>query len=181
MKMRHLPNLLSVSRILISMLLLFLFDNFTAFISFYILAGITDVLDGFIARKLKSASSLGAKLDSIGDFFFYSVLIIYLFKEQKEVVNTYWVFIMVIFSLRMLSIIIGVIKFQKLVMIHTIANKISGILIFFIPIFIMLNIDEIIPIILLVSILASIEEIIMNLTGKKGKIRLNRKSIFLNN
>ena len=61
---------------------LILFSVKTLSISFlvvYFIAGLTDVIDGYIARKTRTTSDLGAKLDSIADVIFYLVLIILLF------------------------------------------------------------------------------------------------------
>ena len=41
-----------------------------AFYVFYIAAGLSDMLDGFVARKTDTVSMLGARLDTIADFVF---------------------------------------------------------------------------------------------------------------
>ena len=41
----------------------------------YTFAGLTDVLDGWLARKTGRASEFGARLDSVADLLFYSVLL----------------------------------------------------------------------------------------------------------
>ena len=46
------------------------------FFCLYALTGLTDVLDGFIARKTKTAGDFGARLDSIADLLFYTVILI---------------------------------------------------------------------------------------------------------
>jgi CDP-diacylglycerol--glycerol-3-phosphate 3-phosphatidyltransferase len=102
----------------------------------YLLAGLTDVLDGYTARKLNAQSTLGAKLDSIGDFVFYVLLIAYLATKHKEIVMPYLLFIIIIFLFRIINIVFGVIKYKQLIMIHTIANKLTGFLVFLLPIII---------------------------------------------
>ena len=49
------------------------------FFAIYALTGLTDVLDGWIARKMGSASQFGAKLDSVADLIFYAVMLIMIF------------------------------------------------------------------------------------------------------
>ena len=81
------PNLLSLFR-LISVLPLTYFSLLnlkTPFLVFYPLAGFSDVIDGYLARKFKTESILGKKLDSLADnlFISFSILWIYLFKIEE--------------------------------------------------------------------------------------------------
>ena len=64
------PNTLSCIRILLSPIFFYTFINGFILISLgiLVLAGITDILDGFIARKTGSTSSKGAYLDVTADF-----------------------------------------------------------------------------------------------------------------
>ena len=39
------------------------------------ISGLTDALDGWLARKLRCESAFGAKLDSVADLLFYAVMI----------------------------------------------------------------------------------------------------------
>ncbi|HUV22495.1 MAG TPA: CDP-alcohol phosphatidyltransferase family protein, partial [Gammaproteobacteria bacterium] len=68
-----LPNLVSATRILIAPLLFaFAIQQMeTWFLGALIFSGLTDVIDGFLARRLKLTSALGAHLDSWGDFVIY--------------------------------------------------------------------------------------------------------------
>lgn len=66
------PNLLTLSRIVavpILVLLLWAPGRFESGLAFalYVMIGITDYLDGYLARKLKTVSRLGAFLDPIAD------------------------------------------------------------------------------------------------------------------
>lgn len=77
--MSYIPNLLSLSRIPLA--LLFLSDSMIArFVSLF-LAGCTDALDGWLARKLKIDSSWGAILDPIGDKCFAAIVFSILWME----------------------------------------------------------------------------------------------------
>ena len=70
-KMRHIPNILSLSRIPFSIALPFLVGSYgAAFLVCYGFAGITDALDGALARRFHWESKLGSKIDSIGDGVF---------------------------------------------------------------------------------------------------------------
>ena len=61
-------NLITILRILASVALLFCPALSPAFFAVYIFAGVTDMLDGFVARRTGTVSDLGAKLDTIADF-----------------------------------------------------------------------------------------------------------------
>lgn len=70
--MRFLPNILTLSRIfLIPLIVLcyylaFPLGNWVSF-SLYVIAGVSDFLDGYFARKLAVSSSLGRMMDPIAD------------------------------------------------------------------------------------------------------------------
>ena len=66
-------NALTVGRMLFSVLLLLLPPDSAAFTMFYLLCGVTDVLDGFAARRLHTESDRGARLDSAADLLFAAV------------------------------------------------------------------------------------------------------------
>ena len=60
--MRQLPNTLSALRLLGAIALLFCDVKGIAFWSVYLFCGISDMLDGFLARKLNAATPFGAVL-----------------------------------------------------------------------------------------------------------------------
>ena len=66
-------NTVTFSRIAASIVLLFCPVFSPAFYMFYIAAGVSDMLDGFVARKTDTVSNLGARLDTIADFVFVAV------------------------------------------------------------------------------------------------------------
>ena len=76
--MKYIPNVLSFSRIILSIVLFYLNPEKLPFILIYIICGITDILDGFIAHKINITSELGAKLDSFADML---IIFVILFKS----------------------------------------------------------------------------------------------------
>lgn len=65
--MKSIANYISISRILLVLALIFIEPLSTTFYIIYFISGISDILDGFIARKYNVTSTLGEKLDSIAD------------------------------------------------------------------------------------------------------------------
>ncbi len=75
-----LPNILSISRILFLIPIVFLFEkNLYLFsVMAFIMASVTDYLDGYFARKNGQTSNLGALLDLLADKLFVSILLIWM-------------------------------------------------------------------------------------------------------
>ena len=76
----NIPNILSVSRILLLIPIIIFFENEFFFLSLttYIVAAVTDYLDGYFARQQNQTSELGALLDQLADKLFISVLLIWM-------------------------------------------------------------------------------------------------------
>ena len=76
----NLPNLLSISRVVFLIPIIFLFEYkfYLLSVGFFLLASITDYLDGYFARKNNQTSSIGSLLDLLADKIFVSVLIIWM-------------------------------------------------------------------------------------------------------
>ena len=174
---KQIPNLLSIIRVFISILLFFLFEKFYLFISFYLLAALTDVLDGSLARKINVQSSLGAKLDSLGDLAFYAVLITYLAMKHSEILNPFMVFIIFVCLFRVANVVFGFIKYKRLIMIHTIANKLTGFLVFLLPLLIWFKQKELLIVVMIISFISPIEEFLIILQSQ-DKIELNRRTLY---
>ena len=77
--MKHIPNILSASRLALCLPLLLVDAMTIPFWVLYVMAGTTDMLDGFLARRLGVESKFGAKLDSLADFVFILSVVYKLF------------------------------------------------------------------------------------------------------
>ena len=75
-KLRISANTITALRIAGTVGLVFLTPFSTAFFAVYALTGVTDVLDGWVARRTHTATAGGAMLDSVADLFFYSVMLL---------------------------------------------------------------------------------------------------------
>ena len=125
-------NLITSCRILFSLLLLFFPALSPGFYGLYLAAGLSDMLDGFVARRTNSASPLGAKLDSMADVVFLSVCLIRLLPVLALPVWL-WVWVGLIALLRLVNVVSGFVRRKKLVLLHTRANKLTGALLFLLP------------------------------------------------
>jgi CDP-diacylglycerol--glycerol-3-phosphate 3-phosphatidyltransferase len=77
-KLKNIPNILTISRLLCCplWLLLFYFDFYISCLILIFYSGITDFLDGFLARKYNATSIIGKALDPIADKIFTSTVLI---------------------------------------------------------------------------------------------------------
>ncbi|NLE14996.1 MAG: CDP-alcohol phosphatidyltransferase family protein [Spirochaetales bacterium] len=126
---RNIPNILSLSRIALSFSLFFVARQ-PLFVFWIIVAcGITDVLDGFLARTLHCESDLGARLDSLGDLLFFSALVLYVVRYQMGAIQKYLPGIYAIFLIKTISLVVCTIKNHTTYSLHTYGNKLTGILV----------------------------------------------------
>lgn len=129
-----LPNIITSFRLIGAFILLFLKPLSLAYFIIYSISGFTDAIDGFIARKLHEESEFGAKLDSICDLVFYSVLAIKILPILFEILPCIiWYPASLIVMLRILIYLYVAIKDKKLNSNHTYLNKATGLLIFLLP------------------------------------------------
>ena len=125
-------NIITGSRILFSIALLFFPTFSTAFYALYLAAGISDMIDGTVARKTEKASEFGAKLDSIADIIFVVVCLIKLI-PVLSIPTWLFVWIGIIALIRIINIVSGYIMQKRFIMLHTIMNKVTGLLLFLLP------------------------------------------------
>tara|TARA_Y100000310_G_C20693415_1_gene823862 strand:- start:3987 stop:4490 length:504 start_codon:yes stop_codon:yes gene_type:complete len=74
---------ISLIRIVIAVLVLFFYQNIWFLSVILVIAGITDLLDGYLARKFNVASDLGGFIDGISDKVLIFVLAILLFYTRE--------------------------------------------------------------------------------------------------
>lgn len=159
--MKNLANYISISRIILSIFLLFTVPLSIPFFIMFVLCCISDVLDGFIARKFGFNSDLGAKLDSLGDIVFFLVyltIILQIFDFNYFMIMG----IIGIFLIKMISLAIGFRKFGKLSFIHTYLNKFTGLCLVLLPFSLIVCSSEFVLIVmLLIATIACIEELMI--------------------
>ena len=129
---KNVANIITGCRILLSIALLFFAPLSPAFYTLYIAAGITDMIDGTVARKLNAASSFGAKLDTVADFLLFAACAVRLF-PILDIPLWLWIWIGVIALIKLINIVSGFIIRKKIVVLHTAMNRITGVLLFILP------------------------------------------------
>lgn len=125
-------NIVTGSRIFFSILMLF-FPVFSVwFYSMYLLCGLTDMVDGTIARRTNTESTFGARLDSIADFIFVVASLVKLLPAM-HIPGWLWAWIFAIAVIKIINVISGFICQKRLIVEHTIMNKITGLVLFLLP------------------------------------------------
>ena len=125
-------NIITFSRMVFSFLLLVFSPDSHLFATFYILCGVTDVLDGFVARLLHTEGETGAMLDSAADLLF---AIIYAVKILPTLFIPFWIWVwtVIIAAAKIIGIMISSKKAHKLCIEHSFGNKLTGLLLFLLP------------------------------------------------
>ena len=125
-------NIITGGRILCAIALLLCRPYSTAFYVLYITAGISDMMDGAVARKTKTCSEFGVRLDTVADFIFVVVCLIKLLPTLDIPV---WlsVWIAVIALVKVSNIVTEYVMRKRFVAVHSVMNKVTGILLFILP------------------------------------------------
>jgi CDP-diacylglycerol--glycerol-3-phosphate 3-phosphatidyltransferase len=133
--MRHrltIANALSVLRIALGVSLLATPALSPAFLGILAAAGLTDMLDGFVARRTGTESELGARLDSAADLTL-AVICLARVLPAVAVPAWLWAWVAVIVVVKVANVVSGLAMRRRLVMPHTTANKAAGIFVFLVP------------------------------------------------
>lgn len=160
------PDILSYSRMFGSILLLITVPLSLPYLAIYGLCHLTDVFDGYIARRSGGETARGQILDSTADIVLMvcliASLIVYLDWETWMIT---W--ICIIACIRIASMGIGTSRLGQLALLHTYGNKFSGVLITFAP-FVMpfFELYNIMLVLCTVATLASLEDLYINCRSK---------------
>ena len=125
-------NIITCIRIVCSIALLFCPVFSPAFYALYIAAGVTDMIDGAVARKTGTVSEFGAKLDTTADFVLVVVCLIKLL-PVLHVPAWLYIWIAIIAFIKVANILAGYIRQKEFLSVHSIMNKVTGGLLFVFP------------------------------------------------
>ena len=127
---KNIANMITGVRILGSILLAFVPVFSVPFYAVYLICGLSDMVDGTIARETNSSSSFGARLDTVADSLFAAVS---LAKLLPYIPVPGWIWIVAIALIKTANIGLGLIRNKRLVSVHSAMNKVTGGLLFFFP------------------------------------------------
>lgn len=144
----------------------------------YTICGLSDGIDGTIARKMGTSSEFGAHLDSICDIAFYLVMFIKLMPVLLVMIPGWiWLIVAAALTVRVTAYGIALVKYRKMAAIHTYINKVTGALVFLIPYILMLPCYvELCAVTAVIAFIGSGEECLIHAVSHK--YQAERKSIF---
>ena len=162
-------NIITGIRIVCSIALLLCPVFSPAFYTLYIAAGISDMIDGTVARKTGTVSEFGSKFDTAADFV---LVIVCLIKFIPAIHIPMWliIWIIVIAVIKVINLISGYVMRKELVVLHTVMNKVTGILLFILPLtFTVIDLKYSGAFVSAVATFAAIQEGHLIRTGGKAK------------
>ena len=164
---KWIPNMITLIRIVLCLLLYFVKPLSIAFNVIYICAVFTDFLDGFLARRFNATSQMGSKLDSIADLILFLVIGIVIV-SSSYFTKWVWYSLGCVFVLRIFSVLICYIKFHQFAILHTYMNKLVGLLCIAIPFTLKSSWFMVYAwFVIFVATLSVFEEIIIHLSSSK--------------
>ena len=122
------PNLITLYRLLMVPVILYfaISGREKLFAIFLVINLLSDIIDGYIARRFKMESEIGAKLDSFADNFNYVLAIIGFFIFKMDDLRPHLVSLIIFISMLLLTVIVPLIKFRKFPSFHLYVTKIGG-------------------------------------------------------
>lgn len=128
LKLKHIPNVFSIIRILLVGLFIYLFfndypKNIAGAVVVFLTAGLTDVLDGFLARKYNWITNLGKILDPIADKLMQCTVLVCML--IKSLIPAWLVIPFILKELLILSGGLFMIKRRSLVAVSNVFGKIT--------------------------------------------------------
>lgn len=176
---KFIPNILTSARVAGAAVLFFVKPFSPLFFLVYTVCGVSDVLDGTVARITKNTSDVGAMLDSVADLIFYSAMLLKIMPILIEKLNlVIWTCAALVIAVRIGAYLVGVFKYRKFSSMHTYLNKASGAAVFLLPY--MIRFPCFIYYCVLVCVIAftaSLEELVIHIKNKSYNPDV--KSIFV--
>ena len=125
-------NTITGIRIVLSVVLMFCQALSPTFYALYIAAGISDMIDGAVARKTGSVSEFGSRLDTIADIVFVAVCLIKLLPVM-HIPGWLYIWIATIAMIKVTNIAVGLFRQKEFISVHSIMNKVTGGMLFVLP------------------------------------------------
>ena len=129
---KHIANMITGCRILGSILLLFFPAFSIPFYLIYVICGLTDMIDGTIARKTNSAGESGARFDTAADLVFAAVSLSKML-PKLNIPQWLWIWVAVIAVIKIGNMIWAYVSKKQFLYLHTVMNKFTGAILFLLP------------------------------------------------
>lgn len=160
-------NIITAFRIICSVVLLFFQPFSIEFFVVYIIAGVTDMIDGAVARRLGTTSDFGSDLDTMADSALMSACLIKIL-PVLNIERWMYIWLIVIAVIKAINVLSGYIVEKKMVVIHSLANRITGVLLFVLPLTIkLIEFKYSVIIVFVMATFAAIQEGHYIRTGRK--------------
>ena len=129
---KNLANIITMMRVVLSLPLLLSEPLSPSFYILYCLCGLSDMVDGFVARRTNSESRFGERIDSLADIVFVAVC---LCKLLPVIDLPVWICVWaaVIALIKVVSVVIGFVLAHSFVALHSMMNKMTGFTLFLFP------------------------------------------------
>lgn len=159
--MKKIPNLITCCRILLTVCLPFTVPFGKNFLILYTLCGVSDMADGYLARRLNLTSNLGSLLDTVADtLFLFTAGIILLLQLSFPAWLLYSA--ATILCVRLVTYTIGFFRFRQWASLHTWLNKLTGFLLFVTPyIYNFIAFNNWGKVVVIIAILSAIDELLI--------------------
>jgi len=161
------PNVITSYRLFMAPVILYFIISRqeNLFAIFLVINLLTDAIDGYIARRFKMETEIGARLDAFADYFTYVLVFIGLFVFKMDDLRPYLVSALIFISMLVLTVIVSLIRFRKFHSYHTIIEKSGGYVqaIFFICLFTIGLIAPLYYFMIVLGILGAIETIVIDI------------------
>jgi len=131
--MKHIPNILSFARIPLSLFLIYLatLNKPLLFVCIYAVTALTDVLDGFLARKFRWESTFGSKLDGFADMVLVLSMLVVMLLVLKLRFKPYVIICVgTVILIRVVNLLFTKIKFKQWGTIHSFLIRYTSVPIF---------------------------------------------------
>jgi len=126
----YIVNAITLYRLLAAFALLFVIYIHEIAIFKWLLAFsfFTDLVDGYIARRYKVVSVMGARLDSIADDLTFLMAAIAVFVLKPEFIHREIIFIILLLGMYLIQTVSALIRYGKMTSFHTYTAKLAAIL-----------------------------------------------------
>lgn len=124
--MKNLANALTTTRIILALILLIFFKEITIpFLIIFVIAELTDMVDGTVARKTGSCSRKGAMLDTVADVLLVASVVKIVF-SMRILTKRLTLWLAGALGIGAISALVTLIRQHELYFIHAISTKILG-------------------------------------------------------